>query len=77
MYISNQTVNPADVVVEAAKNRDEALKGKLLHYLQELPLVKLTRLSRIFSNAAGNPEADLPPHSPATVQPKILDGPAP
>ena len=57
------TVTSADAVVAAAKNLAKALKGKLTHYLQELSLVKLTHLSRIFSNASVNPEADLTPHS--------------
>ena len=41
-YISNPTVNPSDTAVVAAKNLAEALKRKLLHYLKELFLVKLT-----------------------------------
>ena len=62
-HISNLVATPVDTVVTTAKNLAKALKGKLTHYLQELSLVKLTHLSRIFSNASVNPEADLTPHS--------------
>ena len=72
-YISNPTVTPSGAVVAAAKNLAKVLKGKLLHYVQELPLAKITRLSRIFSDATGNPEAELPCNMPVFTEPKLLD----
>ena len=51
-YISNPTVTPGDAVIAASPKLAAALKGKMTHYLQESPLSELSRLSKIFSDAA-------------------------
>ncbi len=76
-YISNPTVTPSDAVVAEAKNLAKSLKGKLPHYLQELPLAKLTCLSRIFSEAAAAPESDRKPHRPVILDPETSDKQSP
>ena len=69
-YISNSAVTPADAVIATAGNLASALKGKMPQYLQESPLVDLTRLSAFFSEAAATPEdpltEDPPPAAPAS-----------
>ena len=55
-YISNPTVNLGDAVIAAAQNLAAALKRKIPHYLQEYLFSKLSRLSKIFSDAAAVPK---------------------
>jgi hypothetical protein len=69
--------SPQQAAVAAAKNLAEAPKWKFPHYLQESPLAELTRLSRIFSHASGDPETDLTPYSPVAPEPETLGDPAP
>ena len=54
-YISNPTVTPYDAVIAAAQNLAAALKSKMPYYLQESPFSELSRLSKIFSDAAAVP----------------------
>ena len=58
-YISNPTVTPGDVVITAAHNLAAALKSKMPHYLQEYPFSELSRLSKIFSDAAAVPTQNI------------------
>ncbi len=76
-YIFNPIVTPYDAVMAKTKNLDKALKGKFPHYLQELPLSKLTRLSKISSKAAAAPESDLKPHRTVISEPETSDNLAP
>ena len=64
-YISNPTVTPGDAVIVAAQNLAAALKRKMPHYLQGSPLSKLSRLSKIFSDAAAVPKQNGAPSSAA------------
>ena len=54
-YISNPTVTLYDAVIAAAQNLAAALKSKMPYYLQESPFSELSRLSKIFSDAAAVP----------------------
>ena len=47
MYISNPSVTPEDVILAAAEQLAEALRGYMPQHLQELSLDKLKRLGTI------------------------------
>ena len=76
-YISNLTITPVETVIPTVNNLATALEGKMLHYLQESPLAKLTCPSKIFSDAVAVPEHNVAPHSPSaperetTVEPEL------
>ena len=55
-YISNPTVIPGDAVIAAAQNLAAALKSKMPHYFKVSPLSELSRLRKIFSDAAAVPK---------------------
>jgi hypothetical protein len=59
------------------QNLTAALKGKMPHYLQESSLADLTRLSRLFFDAADAPESDQAPHRPVVPEPEAVVDPEP
>ena len=76
-YISNPTVTPPDSVISASQNLATALKGKIPHYLQESPLSELSRLSKIFSDAAAVPKHSVEPSSAAVPEQEASVDPQP
>ena len=64
-YISNPTVTPGDAFIAASQHLAAALKSKMPQYLQESPFSELSRLSKIFSDAAAVPKQNGAPFSAA------------